>query len=60
MQLEAFINDKMILQFHFNTFVSLFKSFMSRVVREELKEMEMDIELQEKIYAEIEEEILQW
>lgn len=33
---------------------------MSRVVREELREMDMDIELQEEIYAEIEEEILQW
>lgn len=33
---------------------------MSRVVKDELKEMEMDIDLQEQIYAEIEEEILQW
>lgn len=33
---------------------------MSRVVREELREIDMDIELQNRIYAEIEEEILQW
>lgn len=36
------------------------KNFMSRVVREELREIDMDIALQEQIYAEIEEEILQW
>lgn len=33
---------------------------MSRVVREELREIDMDIELQERIYAEIENEVLQW
>jgi len=35
-------------------------NFMSRVVREELREIDMDIELQERIYTEIEEDILQW
>lgn len=33
---------------------------MSRVVREELREIDMDIELQERIYAEIENDVLQW
>lgn len=37
-----------------------YQNFMSRVVREELREMDVDIALQERIYAEIESEILQW
>lgn len=36
------------------------QNFMSQVVRDELREMDMDIELQERIYAEIEDEIFQW
>ncbi|KAJ6635560.1 RIP-like protein [Pseudolycoriella hygida] len=35
-------------------------NFMSRIVKEELQQMDMDIELQEQIYAEIEEDMLQW
>ncbi|KAG4070222.1 hypothetical protein HA402_003912 [Bradysia odoriphaga] len=34
--------------------------FLSRIVKDELREMDIDIELQAQFYAEIEQEILQW
>lgn len=41
-------------------FFHLRKDFLSRIVKDELREMDMDIELQVQFYAEIEQEILQW
>lgn len=44
----------------FHIFFFCLKEFMTRVVKEEIQELDDDLDLQERIYAEIRDEISLW